>query len=98
MATPEDRLASLLSKTQQARYEFLEAELHACFAAAEHGISELIEGNREKAEQASHTAEQGYEGIVHFLSVLDEGEQRGKIEAEWNRLRALLDQLQEMLG
>ena len=98
MATQDERLAHLLSKTQEARYEFLLAELEACFAGADRGIAELRQGDRAAAERAARKAESGYESIVHFLSVLDEGAQRDKIEADWTRLRERLDQLQEVLG
>ncbi len=98
MSTQEERLAELLSKTQEARYQFVRAELRAGFAAAELGMSELAQGNRESAKRELDKAEHGYEGIVHFLSVLDDGEPRQAVESEWARLRESLDQLQELLG
>jgi hypothetical protein len=97
MDDQEKRAAQMAAKTQKARYEFLTAELSACFAGVKAGLSELESGHRDAAEQEAQKAEKGYKTIVGSLAELDDVQQRAEVERNWQNLRVELDGLQTML-
>jgi hypothetical protein len=97
MDEQEERIAELQSKTQRSHYEFIQAELDACFTAVQVGIHELESGHREGAQEESQKAEKGYKTVIGFVAELGDEQQKTEIEKRWNDLRAKLDALQSML-
>jgi hypothetical protein len=97
MDDQDERAAQMVAKTQKTRYEFLNAELAACFAGVKAGLSELASGHRDVAEQEAQKAEKGYRMIVGSLAELDDAQQRAEVERSWGNLRVELDGLQTML-
>jgi hypothetical protein len=96
MDEQEERLAELQSKTEKTNYEFIHAELDACFVAVDAGARKLESGHTEIAHEELQKAEKGYKTVIGFVAELGDERQRSEIEKRWNDLRARLDALQSL--
>jgi hypothetical protein len=96
MDEQEERIAELQSKTEKTNYDFIQAELNACFVAVDAGTPELESGDMEIAREDLQKAEKGYKTVIGFVAELGDEEQRSEIEKRWNELRARLDALQSL--
>jgi hypothetical protein len=96
MDEQEERIAELQSKTEKSNYDFIQAELDACFVAVDEGTRELESGHPEIAREDLQKAEKGYKTVIGFVAELGDEQQRSKIEQRWNDLRGRLDALQTL--
>lgn len=96
MDEQEERVAELQSKTEKTNYDFIHAELDACFVAVDAGTRELESGHPEIAHVELQKAEKGYKTVIGFLAELGEEQQRSEVVKRWNELRARLDDLQSL--
>ena len=96
------RVEEIRAQVAQSRERFLRTDFTLCSTFVQLALTRLQIGNRQSAEQAIASAEAGYRTLTHFLSDPKHishltANQHREFDAELQKLRKKLDQLQSQL-